>query len=283
MRLKGAFLTLTNRCNLNCKYCYQNSHPKINIRKELKKRDWIKIINELNKLNVDKINIVGGEPFLLKELFNILDHILGINKNIKIKIFTNGILLNTNKIKKIRKYNLTLSFNLNSHKKQIHDFYASKGNWKKIIKNIKKCSKINFEISTPLTKRNFDCLEGFVKFCEKLGAKRIRFVPLIILKDKKGLKKEQATKEMISDFKKKIENFEGIELTFGCRTCEGGTSYLTIQANGDITPCTLNRSCILGNIKRDSIKEILKRSKSLKFKSCGDQLSWSCLDHSQKL
>jgi len=272
MRLKGAFLTLTNRCNLNCKYCYQDSHPKINTKKELKKGDWIKIINELNKLKVEKISIVGGEPFLSRELFDILNYISRIDKNIKIKIFTNGILLNPNKIKKLREYNLTLSFNLNSHKKQIHDFYQSKGNWEKIIKNIKKCNKINFEISTPLTKRNFDGLEEFIKFCKKLGAKRIRFVPLIIPKNKEELKKEQVPKEMADEFKNKIRNFKGIEITFGCRTCEGGASYLTIQANGDITPCSLNRNDILGNIKRDSIKEIITRSRGLKFKSCMDRL-----------
>lgn len=270
MKLKGAFLTLTNKCNLNCRYCYQDSHPRINTKKELKKDDWIKIIKELNKLKVEKINIVGGEPFLSRELFDILDYISRINKNIKIKIFTNGILLNPDKIKKLRKYNLALSFNLNSYKKQIHDFYQSKGNWEKIIKNIKKCNKIDFEISTPLTKRNFCGIEEFIKFCKQLGAKRIRFVPLIIPKNKEELKKEQVPKEMIDKFKNKILNLKDIEITLCCRTCEGGASYLTIQANGDITPCSLNRKDILGNIKRDSIKEVIKRSRGLKFKSCMD-------------
>jgi len=119
-----------------------------------------------------------------------------------------------------------------------------------------------------LTKRNIRGIKEFIEFCKKLGAKRIRFVQLIILENKKELKKEQISKEKLGEFKNKIKNIKNIEITFACRTCEAGKNYLTIQANGDITPCSLNQRTILGNIKRKSIKEILEKARNLNFKSC---------------
>jgi len=89
-------------------------------------------------------------------------------------------------IKKLKKLNLTLSFNLNSSQEKIHDFYQTKGNWEKIIKNIKKSREIDFEISSPLTKKNYKETKKFVAFCKELGAKRIRFVPLLINKKRRG-------------------------------------------------------------------------------------------------
>lgn len=82
--------------------------------------------------------------------------------------------------KKLKEHNISLSFNLNSSQEKVHDFYQKKGNWKKVINNIKKCQGIDFEISSPLMKRNYKEIEKFVAFCKELGAKRIRFVPLII-------------------------------------------------------------------------------------------------------
>lgn len=264
IELKGAFLVLTNKCNLSCKYCYQDSSPYIKTKNELRKKEWINLIKELKKLKAKKLSFVGGEPLIYKDFWGVLDY--AYKKGFKIKIFTNGILLDCKKIKKLKKYNSSLSFNLNSHNSKIQDFYQGKGNWKKTIKTIKnvKNQKLRFEIASPITKKNFQNIDKFIDFCIKLGAKRIRFVPLVLIGKAVKLKKDRPSKRQIQDLKNKIKKYKQIEITIGCRNCEGGINYLTIQSNGDVTPCSINRNITIGNIKKNSIKDILKRMRKSK-------------------
>ena len=58
MRTAGVFIT--RRCNLRCPYC---NVPNLNT-PELTFEQWIKAIKILEKLNVNKIHFLGGEPTL---------------------------------------------------------------------------------------------------------------------------------------------------------------------------------------------------------------------------
>ena len=264
LKLKGAFLTLTNKCNLHCSYCYQNSCPTIDTKKELKKKDWIKIIDALTNFGVGKICLVGGEPFLYESFWEILDYIK--KKGLAINIFTNGHFLDVKKIKQLQSYGILLSFNLNSHNHEIQDFYQGKGSWEKTIKSMELCKeKLEFEIASPLMKKNYIDIGKFIDFCVRLGVKRIRFVPLILSNTKSDLRKEMLSGAQFLKLKKKFAEEKRIEITIGCRVCEAGKYYLTIQPNGEVTPCTLKRNMILGNIKKDSMKCILKKGKRIKI------------------
>lgn len=246
IKLKGVFLTLTNKCNLKCKYCYQDSSPSVDTSKELKKQDWIKIIDKLKSMNVKKVSIVGGEPFIFPKFWELLEYLY--KKEFKVKIFTNAHFLNKSGIDILKKYKFSLSFNLNSSIPEIQDFYQEKGSWMKTINAIKLCKeKVSFEIASPLTKRNYPDIKNFVKLCESLGAKRLRLVPLI--PKNKDLDLEKVSKKEIQELDKKLKNIKGIEVTVGCRICEGGIYYITIQPDGNITPCTVNKQ-IIGKVQK---------------------------------
>jgi AdoMet-dependent heme synthase len=263
--LNGAFLSLTNKCNLCCKYCYQGSSPYTNITKELKKEEWGKIIIQLKKLKAKKINFVGGEPFLYKDFWHVLH--FAYKKGFKIKVFTNGTLLGKEELIKLKKCHVTISFNLNSEDRKIQEFFQGRGNWKKTVNAIKQCKKqgLEFEIASPIIKDNLRSINQFIDFCKKLGAKRIRLVPLVLSGNAVNLKKYKPSKNKIQELSSKIEN-KGIEITIGCRNCEAGTHYITIQANGDVTPCSINRNVIMGNIKKDTLKSLLKTARKSKQK-----------------
>ncbi|OGJ16895.1 hypothetical protein A3K73_00450 [Candidatus Pacearchaeota archaeon RBG_13_36_9] len=270
-RIEGVFLSLTDKCNLDCKYCYQGSSPTLNSDNELKKEEWIRLIKELKKLKVKKIRFVGGEPFLYKHFLEILDY--SNKEGFKIKVFTNGILLDKQLIRKVKECEAVLSFNLNSEKEKVQDFYQGKGSWKKTINAIKKCKKenIEFEIASPLTNKNIKSIEKFIVLCTNLGAKRIRFVPLILIGKDSVMRKDKPSKKQIKELEEKIKN-KKIEVTIGCRSCEAGINYLTIQSNGDVTPCSINKT-ILGNIKKTAIEKIINeiRKPKTKFKNiCKD-------------
>jgi len=237
-KLKGAFLSITNKCNLNCRHCYQKTAPK----NELKTQEWLRITDELKKLGAEKINFTGGEPFVHKDFWKILDY--ACKKGFETEVFTNGTLLDEKKIRKLEKYRTALSFNLETLDKKAADLC--------------KKHKIAFEINIPVTKKNVGDIENILKFCRKIGARRARLIPLVLEGNARNFGKEKPSKGQINKLNAIIKKYP--YATLCCKKCGAGINYLTIQSDGKVTPCTLNRN-IVGDIKNQPLSEILENSR----------------------
>ena len=87
-------LAVTDRCNLRCNYCM----PEEGI--AFSKKDSLLSIDEMKRLcnilvgkGVDKIRITGGEPFVRKDLMQLLEHLSGLSGLNEISITTNATLI----------------------------------------------------------------------------------------------------------------------------------------------------------------------------------------------
>lgn len=60
-----ATLMLTNACVTRCKYCYADTYT--SVKNEVNADRWLEVIEELSRLNVQDINLIGGEIFLYKQ------------------------------------------------------------------------------------------------------------------------------------------------------------------------------------------------------------------------
>lgn len=87
---KTILLFITNQCNLHCATCFNKSN--ISSRREEMRFEYIKTIVESNP-QVNKYDIMGGEPLMHSDLDRILSYLESKNK--KIGLYTNGIRLNT--------------------------------------------------------------------------------------------------------------------------------------------------------------------------------------------
>ena len=88
LNISFIYFHVTNRCNLNCEYCYQ----KENLTTEsdnLKTEDIFKIIDKFDRFKIQKIVFTGGECTLRNDLIDILRYCK--NKDIHTEIITNGI------------------------------------------------------------------------------------------------------------------------------------------------------------------------------------------------
>lgn len=105
-------ISLTEKCNLKCKKCNMFM-PYFKSPKALEKDDVIQEIDQYFELIdfVEGFNLLGGEPFLYKELDDIIEY-TGEKYRGKMehfKIFTNGLLLPDDKKKKLfKKYNIEI-------------------------------------------------------------------------------------------------------------------------------------------------------------------------------
>src|SRR3989442_5988344 len=92
-------LYLTNACNLHCRYCFnleREDAPRIPL------DDIQAILKAAYELNNRYVSITGGEPFLYKQIFEVLDfaHDLGY----WISILSHGGLLDQAPIDRLKKY-----------------------------------------------------------------------------------------------------------------------------------------------------------------------------------
>lgn len=88
-----ATLELTMRCNLNCYMCHRGKGSK-----ELSTVELKEVINNLG--DVKKVHLTGGEIFLRKDIFEILDYLEGK----EVSLNTNGTLLSEEQVKRLLKY-----------------------------------------------------------------------------------------------------------------------------------------------------------------------------------
>ncbi len=70
---RECLLFLTNNCNLRCKHCFVNGgESKI----EMKTSDWTHAMQNLSNMGVKKVSLLGGEPLMRKDFFDLLDFAL---------------------------------------------------------------------------------------------------------------------------------------------------------------------------------------------------------------
>ncbi|MEK6901496.1 MAG: radical SAM protein, partial [Nanoarchaeota archaeon] len=72
------WLELTRGCNLRCLHCYDDSCPElIETEKALTERmlhdDWLRVIDQAAEEGFKRLQFIGGEPLLYKEIFGLVE------------------------------------------------------------------------------------------------------------------------------------------------------------------------------------------------------------------
>jgi radical SAM protein with 4Fe4S-binding SPASM domain len=150
------------------------------------------IINEMAEKNAFILDISGGEPFLRRDIIDILK--LACQKIPLVYILTNGIMLSDEKlVKKLSKnYYLIhpiIQISLNSVDL---NYYNNDETYYKIIQGIKNTIKykLPLNINTVVTRKNFSKIEKIILTTYKLGCKSHTFSEFVpVACDKKTIEK----------------------------------------------------------------------------------------------
>jgi radical SAM protein with 4Fe4S-binding SPASM domain len=271
---------LTLRCNMKCIHCGSNAGQKrIN---ELTKDQWNNITKQLADLNCKEITLLGGEPFLKKEWYEISTEIKDCG--IKITYMSNGLLINEKIIEKLRKIEPKLvSISIDGSKKEMHDRIRQiKGSYDKciqVISDLKK-AEINTTVITSVNKLNLYELpelksmlinKGIVwqlqiaipigRFQKELLLSKEEFYAVAVFiastREKYSLKELPIIgTHCFGYYSKKLKNV----MIFPWNGCQAGISTIGIQSNGEIKGClSLPPEFIEGNVQDNSISEIWQK------------------------
>lgn len=293
LKLENVMISLTNRCNLNCRMC---DIPQIkNDYQELTTERVLKLIDEADELNADYFSISGGEPFLREDIIDILER---INKSgLSAFISTNATGLRDEMIEKLGEINPhRINVSLEGPKK-IHN--NLRGGYKEVIKNMRKMKKegINLAVSTVISSLNYEYINWVFEFCKtnKIDTFILQPFDPIFLNEEGDVYIPQGKEidELEIELKKlknsqsnvNIENLN-IEkiLTYfkdGCNieveSCQMPSKSCVIDTDGQFYGCWPIYEISAGNVRKKSFRElwnseemrkVRKRASEGKCKGC---------------
>ncbi|MGQ9719130.1 MAG: radical SAM protein [Nitrososphaerales archaeon] len=171
----------TNRCNLNCLHCHQDSSP-MSSYPELTTSQAFKVIDNMSDAGVAILTFSGGEPLLRSDLYDVIRR--ADDNGMLCTIASNGTLITLEVAKKLAEAGIKrVEIGLDGARAETHDFLRNKlGSFEATIKGIRNCATVGFnELATTMTlhSKNINELEETMDLAEKLGATRFYLNRLI--------------------------------------------------------------------------------------------------------
>jgi len=280
---------ITERCNLKCKHCYMEEKF---LKNELSLKELFRILDnylELVKkwkipIEKTRISITGGEPMIRNDFFKFLEKCHENKKKSGYGVLTNGILLDNEKISKLKKLEINYTQVSLEGMEESNDEIRGNGTFKKIMETIKLLIRngINTSISVTVTKQNQKDIPSLIRLAEKLGVRGLGLRRFIPMGRGEGIKKlilsAQEIKStylyILKERQRLINKKSKLTLNIGCEdgilaqegydanTCVAGYSSLTILPNGDVYPCR-RLPIYVGNVLNQTLEEIFYKSKEL--------------------
>lgn len=171
--LLRASFELTYQCNFHCRHCYIPDYYRLRYKNiQLDTAEVCLVLGQLADLGCLYIVFTGGEPFLRRDILEILEH--AQKKGFRFRIGTNGSLV-TEKIAR-RLYLLgthRVDVTLPSLKEEVfNEITQSKGYFKKVLKGIEllKKNKVPLGLRTCVFKENQDEIFDLQSLAEELKA-----------------------------------------------------------------------------------------------------------------
>lgn len=172
-------VSITDKCNLRCKYCMPAEGVEILSHDEvLRNEEFIHFIGLFVNLGIKKIRFTGGEPLLRKGFLDILKDSRRLFPDLEIGITTNGVLLGDVLDDlfrlKIDKLNISLDTVSREEYKRItgRDFFD------RVINSIDKALSYNFfdiKINSVLFDNTLVYLDDFLDYFKERGV-TLRFI-----------------------------------------------------------------------------------------------------------
>ena len=186
-----ACVSLSDRCNLKCRYCHfadkQENTIKLNVQQADIILDNIHIYCKRNNIGRFKLGIVGaGEPFMESHiLFHMLEYIVMNNYHeIDSYCVTNGTLLSSDIIQRLYEYRdiLKLCISLDGYK-ELHNY--GRAAYEAVMKSVHLYNDIFAQtpsINTTVNKYSYENKERLIEFFKNNGLFDVTFSKLFAYK-----------------------------------------------------------------------------------------------------
>jgi MoaA/NifB/PqqE/SkfB family radical SAM enzyme len=157
-------------CNLYCSYCVARSTPKTP-RCAISLETIRQLVDEALDLGFSEFYFTGGEPFLIKDIYDILAY---SSQKAKTTVLTNATLIKNRRLDQLTEItneNLTVQVSLDGGRPDSHDAYRGQGTWIKTVEGIKRLLERGFKVrlSTTVTPANLAFQGEICEFHQSIG------------------------------------------------------------------------------------------------------------------
>ena len=170
-------LTLNYICNQKCIMCDIKNH-KFDKKHEISQSEIVRIIDEMVEMNIPELVLTGGEPFLYKNIFEIIAY--AKEKKLKVIMITNGFYEEPIVDKIIASKADHLQISLDGSNALIYEAIRGvKGSFDIVVNNIRRfvSSGKSVAVTATITRQNYADLVNIAHLAKSLGCNRLALRP----------------------------------------------------------------------------------------------------------
>jgi radical SAM protein with 4Fe4S-binding SPASM domain len=273
-------IELTKRCNERCIHCYLPNYQKEKGH-SMSLRDAKEYLNQALDMGVLSVSFTGGEPFLNKNIDEIL--LYAREKDLMIGILSNLTLITEERIPVLKKINPSIiQVSLYSMNAEVHDkITLFPGSHKKTIKTIELllANDIPVKISCPVMKINYNDYKDVLVWANQhkisastdfelsgqtdFNTENLQYAPSY-----------EQSKQVLSDILEEDKEWQRVILTEYAKgitykddgnraVCGAGNDTLYISSNGEVFPCGSWQSYKLGDLKKETLYNIWNKNEKI--------------------
>ncbi len=291
MKNKGPLFIIPWRCTFTCNnacvHCTSAGKP--TAPDEVGTKDAKKIVDQVADFGASFFGITGGQPFLRKDLFEVLDY--ATEKGLCTSIITDGRLLDEEAFKKIVKNQTKISVSIDGAEKT-NDAIRGKGAYRAAISAIERFARkkllnvlvYTFANAGKVTNANEEDIRHVLDLAKKYDARWVVFHGMIPYNSDPACLKADLTpaqyewacnklydlsieyngKPAINVYipfysrvakQRGMPDFDNWYTNFFLGRCFFG-KFMSVAENGEVIPCSYNDAYRVGNVKDKSLGEI---------------------------
>lgn len=283
----------TNACNARCIHCSTDALKAY--RDELTTQEVKDMFSEFAALGIFDIAISGGEPFVRKDILEILEHIKRLG--LKVGIGSNGSIVNDRIFKKLKAIGIDrIQFSLDGLE-LTHDKVRNwTGLYKKTVNSITSAISfgLNVHVCFTVHKYNYQDIDSVIALCLLWGVKRFnlsRIVPTgrggesldlsnelwrkINIEFEENRKRYSSQMEFSTHLSQQIIVNSDLDCQDSYIGCQAGIGQGCVDSRGQVYPCVL-LPIEMGNIRDKSFESIWKNSDINKHLKNRENLKGEC-------
>ncbi|MFA5781872.1 MAG: radical SAM protein [Bacteroidales bacterium] len=289
---KSLRLEVTGACNLSCIYCHASRLNTADIKKdELSTDRKLEIVNEGKELGCNENTLIGGEPFVSKDLEVIVNE---CGESSVVNITTNGHFFTEKNIAWLKKYPQIKEFRVSLDGLLSHNFVRSGSSYEVVISALKRVLRVFPEkrivVQTTCNKQNLSELLELYSILKDIGVFRWRISQLWRFgrtKGNEGILEFADYDDMFVVYKQLIKNFHNdgkpfnlgiynvynsqitvedyVAMDLNTHPCTYHFRSICVKANGELTFCPA-LDLPFSSVKKQSLKEALQSRWLQQFK-----------------
>lgn len=210
--LTEATLNITALCNSDCVYCECRY---LDAKFDMNRGGLIKLLDEMARLKIEKLNIYGGEPFLRSDIWDIIEY--ASSKHMCLTLGTNGLLaarFSEGKLRILNKCVSSIFVSLDSPIPEKQNYLRGRTDAYELtikgLKNLRKLNKTHLGITTIISKLNFMDIPSLIQVIGALGITHVHFQPINIESNYPGVSAKREKMDLLIAHLKDLEKLETI-------------------------------------------------------------------------